>query len=1030
MLTILIPFWVKSGIKGTCQDQTKINTDNSDLWGHFPGKLKTTLKHTFSFYDYSKVTQDPKAKLSINKTITLTETVAYEDIVKKDDQVSFKVRRNYELLKNNADEKVTLPSFGLFEFLHTVSNPSSYQVGIAGLYYLSQFAESYQDNFERQVFIKINSEAFLKSEEEITQRFLSGVAQEKRHSVYSNALYGFNSLDKIYIWVKLLGDPDEIAHTDWLRTVLKLTDQEIDTIVGETSELNKFYEEYKKQIEKDFSCKFDSCHLIYRQLADTSVLTKYQITDIKELLKVFHPKQISLPSPEMNFYYPDFPGKKSIFDEIKLTGDQLYNLFDFSANNTLFNPNNMINLLGDNSKGQVSEDIKAKYGIKSAEQLDFVSSYVTQYLPKIYFFMEFENNEQKFTISGKAKTYSNLIQNYISQSYSSLSSKKDKIYSIVLKKMLDSLWKDEDKESLCPEMLQKIIGAGNRVLKICNDEYFSFISDEGLMKWTSVYSCFRVDEEGKSDCDQELLKEFMTRGVLSSKEMDGIFSEDSLGYYFDLVNKEMSESYGCKAIKCSGDELANAQYATSKVTLHPPQRITETAYSLHDWDAITFPEPFELSYFQHQYNITDEDCSDKIKEALCTLVTSDFFDAKFKEGEGYINKIKFDEITTLFLNGIVSSKISEEFGMKDMTNFYKFMQKLIELKTLSAPVLAEYKLMSILLGNSDEDKSYLDLLSNGYVYNFYKPGMEKTTGFNIKMKQSNENETLEEYTFYTKDGDTENNILRKITQMNSKSYMNVKKEDISPPDGQFISVNAPLYQFSKLDGDKKWLSDGFEYPMGDDIKNIYYFDELSTRKLQFDYKESSSYDDISCKRYNLNEDLIQGLIEEGSTSSKDYPTVYQVSNKPMIVTTENKPFYYEIEKTNKDNFFCVDEYSNMVINSNINLVYGIDTQGYGKFHSGIVEGILPVLSYNREYTVEKSSYEDVFTSISSYKTTKIVVIILGVLLAAAAIGVAIFFLMQYLQSLKKENADEEPSVNKPELIGDGSDILLPKEFKS
>ena len=230
----------------SAQESTSLDVEHSDLWGKFPGRLKTTLKHSFSFFDYSKVAEDPKANLTLNKTISFKESVSYEDFVKSDDQISFKVKRNYELLTKNEDEKVTLPSFGLYEYLHTVSNPSSYQIGISSIMYLTEFVEAYQNNFERQMFIMANSRTFLQEEQKICDTFFKGISQEKCHFVYNHKLYGFNKLDLIFKWVKLLGDPTEIQATKWLKTILKLTDLEIDSVLGEQSFLNKYYEQFKK----------------------------------------------------------------------------------------------------------------------------------------------------------------------------------------------------------------------------------------------------------------------------------------------------------------------------------------------------------------------------------------------------------------------------------------------------------------------------------------------------------------------------------------------------------------------------------------------------------------------------------------------------------------------------------------------------------------------------------------------------------------------------------------------------------------
>ncbi|MCQ2816060.1 MAG: hypothetical protein MJ252_02230 [archaeon] len=1036
VLTSTLPFAIRSSCLDSAREKNTLIEGNAELWGKFPGKLKTTLKHTFSFYDYSKLTQDPKAKLSLDKKVSYIEAVEYQNFTQADDQITFKVKRTFTKEQND-DEKVTLPSIGFYEYLHTISNPSTYQKGMSALKYLTEFSDANNEKFEKQIFLKLNEETFL-SEETVKTKFLQGLSEEKKNLIYSDAKYGFNKLNLIYKWAKLVGNPEAISEAPWLTTVFHLTEEEIDSIVGTPSYFYVFYGEFAKKIETDFSCQFKECHLLYRQLSDGTVLSKYNIQNIKELLTVFYPEQISFDSPEMNLYYEaEYKTNKAPFDDIKLTGDQLYLMIDENANYPLFNPKNMILLLGDNVNKIISKDLADKYSIKSVDQLDFISSYIVNYLPKIYIYMNFDNEDKKYQITGKAKTYISLIQNYVSNTYGQLYEKRDRIYSIIQKKMIDNLWKDEDKESLCPEMLQRIIGDGKRVLKICNDDYFNFASEDGLKRWSRVYVCYR--EEGEtSDCDYEFLYEFMQKAVLSDKEMKGIFSDDSLGFYFDLVNEEMSKAYGCKYTRCTGEELALAQYTTSKVTLHPPERITETAYTLKDWSPTDFPEPLEINYYQHEAQISDEDCSEKIKIALSSLQTQaqNIFNPQFKEGQGYINKNKLEIITTLYQAQIPTSKYSEEFGIKDMTNFFKFIQGIIQNKVIQGKVMNEYKLLSVIEGNNDEDKYYVDLLANGQFYDNYKPGITKTTGFNIKPNTFNEEESLEEYTIYTKNGDTEDKVLRRILKMNNKDFINIKMNDYSPKEKTFISVDAPLYSFAPLNKEKEWLSDGFEYPMVDDIKKIYYFDELSTRKYQFDYDSDDTYSDIDCRKYNLNKnDLIQNLIEENAPADKkEYPSAYQVFNKPFIVTTPDKPFAYDIQTDSKDNFFCVDEYTYMTIKNKINLIYGIDSTGFNLFHSEVKEGILPLIAYSREYTVDHSSYEDAFPSIKSYKTAKIVIIVLGIIFALACIGLAVLFF--FLD--KKEPTQTGPegaevfingvdtSLNKP--TEQGGENLLPNEY--
>ena len=103
--TILTPILVKNSIIDSTRDKTKLKTDNPEIWGEFPGKLGATIKHTFSFFDYSNV-EDENSTLQLNKTIAFKESIKYHDLKQTQDQISFKATRKYELLSKNENDKV------------------------------------------------------------------------------------------------------------------------------------------------------------------------------------------------------------------------------------------------------------------------------------------------------------------------------------------------------------------------------------------------------------------------------------------------------------------------------------------------------------------------------------------------------------------------------------------------------------------------------------------------------------------------------------------------------------------------------------------------------------------------------------------------------------------------------------------------------------------------------------------------------------------------------------------------------------
>ena len=74
LLAIFIPILMKDRMKLSFQDKTKLDKDNINLCGKFPGVSKIELNHNFKFFDYSK----SKNSLSlINSSIIINESIDY-----------------------------------------------------------------------------------------------------------------------------------------------------------------------------------------------------------------------------------------------------------------------------------------------------------------------------------------------------------------------------------------------------------------------------------------------------------------------------------------------------------------------------------------------------------------------------------------------------------------------------------------------------------------------------------------------------------------------------------------------------------------------------------------------------------------------------------------------------------------------------------------------------------------------------------------------------------------------------------------
>ena len=133
----VLPFILESSLFNKLTSLSKPHSDNSDLWGKFPGRLQTLLTHSFRFFDDKS---GDNLTLSSQK-IEFEEKVDYTEIQfdAKADQINFIARKSFEKkVPNEEEEKVTLPSMGLFETLETLSNPPLYQKGINGIEFLKR----------------------------------------------------------------------------------------------------------------------------------------------------------------------------------------------------------------------------------------------------------------------------------------------------------------------------------------------------------------------------------------------------------------------------------------------------------------------------------------------------------------------------------------------------------------------------------------------------------------------------------------------------------------------------------------------------------------------------------------------------------------------------------------------------------------------------------------------------------------------------------------------------------------------------
>ena len=136
---------------------------------------------------------------------------------------------------------------------------------------------------------------------------------------------------------------------------------------------------------------------------------------------------------------------------------------------------------------------------------------------------------------------------------------------------------------------------------------------------------------------------------------------------------------------------------------------------------------------------------------------------------------------------------------------------------------------NLIQGNFIEDKKYAEFLSNGPFYENYKPGLNKTTGFNFGIDLETVKESKINYDRYgisTED----NKNLRKIININDCPFLNIKKLEYNFLTNDYSNINSPIFNFETLTGNKSFI-DGFQYNHEEDT--IFYYDKISSKIFYF-----------------------------------------------------------------------------------------------------------------------------------------------------------------------------------------------------
>lgn len=1027
ILTIVLPNLIKTKKNNDYVNKSIPKTDNTDIWASFPGEINTTLKHNYEVFGY---TQKDSSKAYSFKPITnfsILEEVKYQNFTedKENNTIFFNANRTYAYIEDKKDysEKnveVNSINMGLFEALETLTYPPLYKMGINSLRYLFSIGP---EIFIRELFAYKLS--YQLNDTIIKDQILKDLPDEKVEKILNaEDQYSLNTTSGLYQWIKILGLEDEIDKAAWLPKLFNLTREEIDDILyNKDNYLMTEFENYFAELNETFPCYKDefSCKvdLSLIQLLNKSVIATLGVQDYLTLHNILlnntnntYPFEKTI---EMNYYFENDYKKKNGLSDKELyssygpTLEQVESLL--LKEYCLLSPNNSIYLLHLNKTDDVQKQ-KEYFLNLTQKQLHFVSDYFFDYLPGLFLYPTIETKEEPLKIEPLSKTVSSVIQGIADKTYKLMS--KLNIYGYLLSFFMAEQFKvilHTDKiDEICGLFMQQILDDGKKVLKICSDDTIGLNKLETFYRWAEPYYCRK--EQNSTKCNMFLVYYLQDLVYLTDDELDRILTEldEPISYGIDTIK----ENYECGDQCDEKDYFNKMQFLNGTITLNAPEPLIKTN-TIRDWVPDDIPYPIEISYYKEKYKITDNYTDEDI-EYIINLVIED---GEIYDIDNYYalnTKLKLEKEYSLYMKnkGEKSSLISL---VDFLINVYIFNDEFNNNKDKQSLFINYSSLKNLLQGNDEEDKFWINFLSSGNYFDNYKIDYSYTTGLDLGLNLDTKEQDKYDFDYLginTKIGDYG---LRMIKKMNDLLTLNVKKKEYDLTQKKSFDVFSPLFNYEKLYDLRKY-SDGFQYDP--DLNIIYYYDTISSRPLRFNRTDNNMKykDKITCLKYILDVDNITAGINENYDLQKNYAMITQKTNKPYMISV-NSEFLKTSENQNvfkeelKDNFICVDPISDMVVQSKINVFYGIYTRNYG-FMNEIIESdkFYPIFTYQRTFEVDVDSYERVFPGISEYYTNMAIFIFIGIfvtVLATACAVIAFYFLKK--REKNKDLSKSEHMIN-------------------
>ena len=972
VLTIVLPIVRKNNTESESSEKSTPKIDNIKLWAEFPGDLTTKTNHTLKVLDYS----DNFNNYSIRDSISLIEEIKYENFnySESEDKLYFDAKSKYKINSTETKkEKIRSLNLGLLETLETISNPPLYQQGVNSIKYLLNKAFQNPDSFIRHLFSYYYSKNFLwNNQTQVKETILKYVESSKADKILNpDSEYSFMKVSGFYQWIKILGIPYSITKATWLREVFELNENEINSILDKEHYLYEQYCNFNRNISSDYKCKDENLcgyEILYTQLISQKVIidkTGGDLKFIKDLYDKIKPELYPFKkSPELNISFEEFKNEKNNlglkYEDYLVNETQLERLIDPQSRYTLLSSNNSALFL--TLYKVKDEKVALEVFELNLSQLEFLYFYFYKFLPKLFLYQDFEESNENYSINPISKAFATVAQNIVEQTYYQLSSHNG-IYNLLLGKLvwsglfnkLSIIGMELRDEDICPFIMQRALDDGKKVLKICSNPQTLFNSPYTLAKWFAPYNCVKSGDESK--CDMNTINNLKKIVYITNDEIKAIYDINFLGGVIEEKDKALKEAYKC-GDECDNYYLAKMQFWKSYVTKNVPEGL-EKCDSISEMFPDEFPYPVELNYYTSvEIQEQDVDYLISLSPKGDDLLEEDSYEA-------FNKRIDLEKNFTLYMENNKHNNESIFNLIGNFTEGYLYKNTSTNYENID----------NLIQGNNNEDLRYIRYLSKGKYYDNFKPGYNKTTGLNFGINLETGEETYTEYDRYAIN--TKDNKLRKIISINDCPLLNIKKKEYNYLSNTYSMINSPILNFSLID---ELLVDGFQY--SHEQNTIYYYDRISSRQLKFSFSEEVDYNEQICRKYILDE----------SNLNSEKAFISEKLNKPFFITAGKYGLNDKLkENISDENYICLEPFSNMVLDSKINLVYSLYTGKFGYLYSKIEnEKIYPIFFYSKTYEVDKESFDNSFPEINSYRQFRFTFIIVGIILIVIFCAIATF----------------------------------------